>query len=169
MVFKINISSSDGLTYKFELDNEGLEGLKLGEKLEGKEILPALDGYEFIISGASDIAGFPALKSAEGIGLSKQLLSYEKGMNKRPKYLGKRKRTKNKPRGLRLRKSVRGNTLSASTSQINLKTIKVGPKKLNEIFEAQNKDKTPKPNRASKRIDKKNTPKVDNKSNEKEE
>ncbi|PIN89846.1 hypothetical protein COU57_05150 [Candidatus Pacearchaeota archaeon CG10_big_fil_rev_8_21_14_0_10_32_14] len=161
MVFKINISSSDGKTYKFELDNEGLEGMKLGEKLEGKEILPALDGYEFIIAGASDISGFPALKFAEGVGLSKHLLSFEKGMRKRPKYLGKRKRSLNKPKGLRLRKSVRGNTLSSATTQINLKTIKVGPKKLSEVFEAQNKEKTPKPNRASKRHDKKNAPKAE--------
>ncbi len=157
MVFKINISSSDGKTYKFELDNEGLEGLKLGEKLNGKELLPALDGYEFEISGASDTSGFPALKSAEGIGLSKQLLSFSKGMNKRPRYLGKRKRSLNRPKGLRLRKTVRGNIISSKTSQINLKTLKVGNKRLNEIFEAQNKDKTPKPNRSSKRLEKTKT------------
>jgi|SRR3989344_3802311 len=163
MVFKINIASKNGKTYKLELENEGLEGLKLNNKIKGNEILPDLSGYEFEITGASDKAGFPLMNYSEGVGYSKQLLSYEAGMHKRPKHEGKRKRSDNKPKGLRLRKTVRGNTISNSTSQINLKIIKEGDKKLEQVFEAQTKSKTPKENRKIKRAKAKEAPKAEKK------
>ena len=164
MVFKINISNKDGKTYKLELESEELVGKKLHEKIEGKELNPDLEGYEFEITGASDKAGFPALENVEGSQLKKVLLSYEKGMHKRPKYEGKKKRTNPRPKGLRLRKSVRGNTLSTDITQINLKVIKEGTKKLGEIFPEQGKGKEPKENRKIKRAKAKEAPKVEEKS-----
>src|SRR3989344_7455233 len=159
MVFKINIASKNGKTYKLELENEGLEGLKLNNKIKGNEILPDLSGYEFEITGASDKAGFPLMNYSEGVGYSKQLLSYEAGMHKRPKHEGKRKRSDNKPKGLRLRKTVRGNTISNHVAQINLKIINEGEKKLEQVFSDQAKKKEPKENRKVKRANKKNAPK----------
>ena len=159
MVFKINIASKDGKTYKFELESESFDGKKLHEKIPGNEVLPDLKGYEFEISGASDSSGFPLVENAEGVGYSKQLLSYEKGMHKRPKHEGKRKRSDNKPKGLRLRKTVRGNTISNHVAQINLKIINEGEKKLEQVFPDQAKKKEPKENRKVKRANKKNTPK----------
>ena len=40
-----------------------------------------------------------------------------------------------KGKGKRVRKTVRGNTISASIVQVNLKVIKEGSKKLDELFE----------------------------------
>ncbi len=139
MAFKINLSSKDGKTFKLEAEAPALIDKKLGEKVSGKDVSEDLDGYELEIKGASDKSGFTALESVEGIARKKVLLSYEKGMKKRPKYEGKKKRSDTKPRGLRLRKTVRGNTISEEISQINFKVLKEGKKKLSEIFPDQNK------------------------------
>lgn len=139
MVFKINIAEKTGKTFKIELDGEGLVGKELHDKISGKEISSDLEGYEFEITGASDKAGFTAMENVEGIGLKKLLLSYEKGMKTRPKKEGKKKRSKLKPKGLRLRKTVRGKVISLDIVQINLKILKEGGKKLSEIFPDQNK------------------------------
>lgn len=140
-MFKFNISEKTGKTFKLEGEAEELIGKSLHDKVEGKEISPELAGYEFEIAGASDIAGFPSMEGIEGIGLKKLLLNFGKGMKKRPRREGKRKRTDYKPEGLRLRKTGRGKTISAAIVQINLKTIKEGHKKLSEIFPEQNKSK----------------------------
>jgi len=149
-MFKINISNKDGKTYKLELESEELVGKQIHDKIDGKDLLADLNGYEFEISGASDKAGFPALENIEGIGLKKVLLNYEKAMKKRPKKEGKKKRSKNKPKGLRLRKTVRGKVISPEIVQINIKVINEGAKKLSEIFEGQAKGKQ-KENRKTKR------------------
>lgn len=139
MPFKINISDKTGKTYKLELESEYLTGKELGNKIEGNEILPALQGYELEITGASDNAGFTSMKDVEGLGLKKVVLKYGKGFKKRPKHEGKRKRTKNRPKGLKLRKTVRGKVISPAVVQINMKVIKLGNKPLSEIFPDQNK------------------------------
>jgi len=141
MVFKINISEKTGKTYKIETDTESLIDKSLHDKIQGQDILPELKGYEFEIAGASDKSGFTAMKEVEGIGLKKVLLTYGKAMKKRPKKEGKKKRSDSTPKGLRLRKTVRGKMISKSISQINLKVLKQGEKKLSEIFSEQNKPK----------------------------
>jgi ribosomal protein S6E (S10) len=139
MVFKINIATKEGKTFKIEKKAEELLGKKIGEKVIGKEISPELEDYEFEITGASDKAGFTSFKEIEGEGLKRVLLRYGKAMKKRPRKEGKKKQLCKKPKGLRLRKTVRGNIISESISQINLKIIKKGKKKLSEIFPDQNK------------------------------
>lgn len=139
MAFKINIGTPSGQTYKLESEAQGLIDKKLKEKVPGKALSNDFEGYEFEISGASDKSGFTALEKVEGIGRKKVLLSYEKGMKTRPKYEGKKKRSDKKPNGLKLRKTVRGNTISEEIVQINLKLLKEGNKKLSEIFPDQNK------------------------------
>jgi len=141
MPFKINISEKSGKTFHLEVEGEELIGKELHDKINGKDISPNLVGYEFEITGASDSAGFTAMKNVEGIGLKKVLLTYGKGMKKRPRKEGKKKLSKNKPKGLRLRKSVRGKIISPAIVQINLKVLKEGGKKLEEIFPEQCKSK----------------------------
>ncbi len=141
MVFKINISEKTGKTYHLEMENEELIGKELHEKISGKELTPDFEGYEFEITGASDSAGFTALENVEGTGLKKVLLSYGKGMKKRPRREGKKKLSNPKPKGLRMRKTVRGKVISPSIVQINLKTLKQGNKQLSEIFPGQNQPK----------------------------
>jgi ribosomal protein S6E (S10) len=126
MPFKINIAESNGKTWKLEVTDEALVGRSIGEKIEGKDVSPDLEGYEFHMKGASDIAGFPHKEGLEGPGLQRVLLTKGWGMH-------------NKKRGIRLRKTVRGSAISDKTVQINLTIEKPGKKSLNEIYPDQNK------------------------------
>jgi ribosomal protein S6E (S10) len=139
MSFKINIGTKEGKTYKFETESEGLVGKSLGDKIPGKEVSKDFEGYEFEIKGTSDKSGFTSMNEVEGIGLKKVLLTYGKAMHKRSKKEGKRKRSNPTPWGLRLRKTVRGKVISSAITQINLKLIKEGPKKLKDIFPEEKK------------------------------
>ncbi|RLG11455.1 hypothetical protein DRN73_05370 [Candidatus Pacearchaeota archaeon] len=142
-MFKINISDKDGKTYKIEAEAPSLIQKKIGDKIKGEDISPDLKEYELEITGISDFAGFTSLKNIEGSNLTKVLLKYGKAMHKKPK--GDKKKNK-KPDGLRLRKTIRGNTISKAIIQINTKIIKKGSKSLKEIFPEQNKSEkeTPK-------------------------
>ena len=149
MVFKINIGTKTGKTYKFETEAKSVEGKELHQKVLGKELglnqeLKNLEDYEFEITGASDRSGFTALEFVPGTGLKGVLLSYEKGMKKRSRREGKKKRSSYTPKGLRLRKTVRGKVISSEIVQINLKIIKEGKKPLNEIFVSQIKEEVKK-------------------------
>lgn len=127
MPLKLNISDK-GKSWKLEVSDEALSGKMIGDKLAGKELKPELEGYEFEISGGSDSSGFPLSKDVEGLGLKKVLL--KRGWSMRTSG-----------EGLRLRKTVRGKTISETTALINLKVIKAGSKPLAEIFPEQNKPK----------------------------
>ena len=159
MPFKINISTEKGKTYKIEAEAPGLMQKKLGDKIKGEEISPDLTGYELEITGASDKAGFTAMEDVEGIGLKKVLLDYGKGMHKRPK--GEKKVGK-KPKGLRLRKTVRGKVISEAIIQINTKVLKEGSKKLSEVFADKSKTEAAEPEKPVE--EKKEEKKVEEKS-----
>jgi len=116
-MFKINISTKEGKTFKLEIDAPAIIGKQLHDKINGKDVSPDLEGYELEVTGASDKSGFTAVKEVEGIGLKKVLLSYEKAMKKRPRKEGKKKLSNKNPKGLRLRKTVRGKVLSDAISQ----------------------------------------------------
>jgi small subunit ribosomal protein S6e len=141
MPFKINLGTKNGKTYKLETEAPSLIGKSLNDTIKGKEVSPDLEGYEFEITGTSDKSGFTSIKGVKGTGLKKVLLTYGKGMHKRPRREGKKKVSNFKPNGLKLRKTVRGEILSEDTSQVNLKIIKEGNKKLSEIFADQDKPK----------------------------
>ena len=130
-MFKINISEKTGKTFHLEAEAESLIDRKLHDKIKGKEISPELEGYELEITGASDGSGFTAMKNVQGIGLKKVLLGYGKAMHQKPK--GDKKKNK-KPKGLRLRKTVRGKEISSDTIQINTKVSKEGTKKFEDFF-----------------------------------
>ncbi len=127
MPFKINIGHK-GKTWKIATESEALVGKSVGEKFDGKELSADLEGYELEIKGGSDIAGFPLFKEAEGIGLKRVMFSKGWGMHAKEK-------------GLRLRKTVRGKTISTAVVQINLMVVKEGAKKLEEAFPEQNQPK----------------------------
>lgn len=143
MAFKINVSHK-GKTIKFETDSEELIDKVIGEKIPGKEISKDLDGYQLEITGTSDKAGFPGIKEYKGPNLRRVLLTYGIGMKSKPKGLKKKKPRANP--GLRLRKTIRGDTISADTVQINTKVIKEGAKKFEEMVpkkEPKEKPATP--------------------------
>ena len=128
MAFKLNISDKEK-AWRMELEGEALFGKKIGEKIEGKEIKPEFDGYEIEITGTSDKAGFPGHKDIDSPTLTKRLLTRGFGMKTA------------EPHGLRLRKTLRGGIISEDIIQINMKVLKHGHKKLQEIFPEQNKPK----------------------------
>jgi small subunit ribosomal protein S6e len=136
MTIKINIGTETGKTYNLEIDESPFVEKKLGEEILGESFNPDLNGYVFEITGASDKSGFTSMKGVQGISLKKVLLTYGKGFKKRPRREGKKSRTDFHPKGLRLRKTVRGEVISSSMRQVNLKILKSGEKKLEEIFSA---------------------------------
>ena len=127
MAFKFDIGYK-GKTYHLEADADSLVGKKLGDTVSGTDINSDLNGAEFQITGASDIAGFPASEDVEGTGLKRVLLTEGFGMKKKHK----KKKTSNPKlvKGLRLRRTLRGNTISSEIVQINLKLTKEGSKPL---------------------------------------
>ncbi len=131
MVFKINVSHK-GKTFKVETENESLVGYSINDKVDGKEISDKLEGYQLLVTGTSDRAGFMGSFNIDGPNLHKVLLGYGKGMKKKPKGETKINR---KPKGLRLRKTVRGKEISLETVQINIKVLKEGKKKFDSLFE----------------------------------
>lgn len=125
MPFKINIGCK-GKSWRFDLEDESLVGKSVGETLKGEEIKPELSGYELKITGGSDNAGFPMFEEVEGLGLSKKLLTKGKGMRD------------NRP-GVRIRKTVRGKTISLVVTQVNMVVLKEGNTPIEQVFPDQNK------------------------------
>jgi len=124
MVYKLVIGNK-GKAWKVELDSEVLAGKSLGDKVDGKDLKAELEGYEIEITGGTDTAGFPLKSDVEGIGLRRVLLTKGWGM-------------RDSRKGVRIRKTVRGKTISEKVTQINLKVVKEGKKKLSDIFPEQN-------------------------------
>ncbi len=101
-------------------DNEVmLIGSKIGDVIEGN---PAgLPGFKLKITGLSDNSGAPSRKEIDGTRKAKPLLSYGIGMRIREK-------------GYRSKRLIRGNTISADTSQINTVIEEYGQKSPEELF-----------------------------------
>jgi small subunit ribosomal protein S6e len=127
MAFKINVSSN-GKTAKFETENEEIVGKLIGEELEGNDISVDLEGYKLKITGTSDKAGFPGLPDVQGAMLKKVLLKRGRGMWDNRK-------------GVRIRKTVRGNIISPDTVQINTTVLKEGKKKFEEFVKKPEAEK----------------------------
>ena len=130
MPIKLNISEK-GKAWKLEVPEESLSGKSVGEKFDGKELKPELEGYELEITGGSDSSGFPLSKDVEGLGLKGLLLKKGWGM-------------RDNREGLRKRKTVRGKVISGTTSLININVLKPGKKPLAEVFPEQVKGEAPK-------------------------
>ncbi|MBS3079546.1 30S ribosomal protein S6e [Candidatus Pacearchaeota archaeon] len=119
MAFKINVSDK-GKTIKLESENENLIGKVIGESIKGSDISEDLSGYELIITGTSDISGIPGKKGLEGTSYHRKLLTFGFGM-------------KDKRKGMRLKKTLRGEEVSTKTIQINTIVKKHGAKKFSEL------------------------------------
>ena len=120
--FKICISDpSTGRTFQKEVKDDlarSFIGLNIGETVKGDGI--EINGYELQITGGSDYCGFPMRRGI--LGLRKKITIYG-GVG----FRGAGK-------GIKERKTVCGHKIHEKISQINLKVVKQGPKKLNEIF-----------------------------------
>lgn len=111
-----------GKSYSVDVpkDAEGaLLGRKIGDKIEGGSFGAA--GYTLQITGGSDTSGFPMRKDVQGPRKSKVLLSNAPGFRQKEK-------------GQREARMVRGNIISDEIQQINCKVLESGPKPLSELF-----------------------------------
>ena len=109
MPFKINISDK-GKTYKLETESEVLVGKSIGQTFKGEDISADLKGYELEITGHSDLSGIPGFKGLEGNIYHRRLLTFGPGM-------------KDKRKGIRLRKTNRGEVISLKTHQTILNEV----------------------------------------------
>ena len=120
--FKLCISDpSTGKTFQKEVKDSMARpfvGMNMGENLKGDGF--ELSGYEFQITGGSDYCGFPMRRGI--LGLRKKIVIMG-GVG----FRGAQK-------GIKKRKTVCGHKIHEQISQVNLKVVKAGPKKLAEIF-----------------------------------
>jgi small subunit ribosomal protein S6e len=126
MALKIVIGTKSGKSYQKELegsDAEALYGQILGNEVAGDGF--GFSGASFLITGGSDDAGFPMRKDLPGQGRKSILMA--KGTGFKGKLRGKRFG------GLRIKKTVAGNTISKATNQVNLKVVK-GDKVVEKAF-----------------------------------
>ena len=115
MDLKINIADKSGKCVKKELKEEQASvfyNKKIGDKINGELI--DMPGYEFEIAGGSDYCGFPMRKDVQGI-LRKGIL-----------VSGKTVGNNYSRNGMRMRRTVAGNTIYNKTTQLNLKVLKYG-------------------------------------------
>lgn len=130
--FKIVIGDPETVkSYQKEVsdaDAEKLLGKKLGDEFHGELI--GLAGYELKITGGSDSAGFPMLWSAQGPARFKVLVT---------KGFGFKASTRD---GQRKRRTVRGNTISTETAQINCKVVKAGTDSVAKLLGLETAAKT---------------------------
>jgi small subunit ribosomal protein S6e len=116
--FKIVIGTKEGKCLQKELgepDANSLMGKKVGDTIKGE--LLGFTGYEFEITGGSDYAGFPMRKDIPGVGRKKILAVQGIGLKKLSK-------------GIRVRKTVCGNTIHPKIAQINMRVAKPGTQPL---------------------------------------
>ncbi|MEM1535563.1 MAG: S6e family ribosomal protein [Candidatus Pacearchaeota archaeon] len=127
---KLDIATKSGRTFHYEIQKEkesAFIGKKIGDKISGESLGSEFSGYEFEITGFSDIRGFPGLKGIPGSSVRRVLLKYGKGMRQ------------SRPKGLRKKKSVHGEEIATDVVQINLKVLKEGSKPLDEIIKPKEK------------------------------
>lgn len=117
MAFKIVVSDGKK-SWQIEKDAP-LQGKKLGEEIDGSLI--GLKGYKLKITGGSDKEGFPMREDLTGTARRKILVSGGTGYNPKRK-------------GVKTRKSVRGNAISDGIVQVNTRITKKGSKPVPKLL-----------------------------------
>ena len=126
MTLKLVIGTKSGKCYQKELtpqEAESLIGKVLGETLNGE--LFGFSGVELVLTGGSDLNGFPMRKDVHGQQRKKVLIGKSVGF--KGKLRGKRFG------GLRVKKTICGNTVHENIHQLNVKVVK-GEKVIEEAF-----------------------------------
>lgn len=116
--FKLVIGTKEGKCVQKdcpEPQSNSLLGKKIGDKIDGK--LLGFEGYEFLLTGGSDYCGFPMRKDVDGVGRKRILAVEGVGLKKKAK-------------GIRVRKTVCGNTVHPKIVQVNLKVLQSGKEPL---------------------------------------
>ncbi|HIE14379.1 TPA: 30S ribosomal protein S6e [Candidatus Bathyarchaeota archaeon] len=125
--FKVVISDPEtGKSNVVELEDARavpLIGRKIGDVLDGAVV--GLAGHKVLITGGTDSSGFPMRPDIHG-GIKTRVL------------LGKGIGYRAKGRGDRRRRTIRGNTITEDTSQINMKIIEKPSRKGQKSRKRQN-------------------------------
>lgn len=125
MAFKVVVSDK-AISHQIEVeDGKELNGLAIGDEFDGSIV--GLDGYTLKITGGSDKNGFTMKKDVSGTRRIKSLLSGGVGY----KPIGK---------GVKRRKTVRGNTIAEDIVQINTVVVSAGSKSIAEILGADEEE-----------------------------
>jgi len=126
LTFKIVVSTPQGKSYQIEKDVPTFIGMKISQTFDGSLI--GLNGYTLKITGGSDKEGFPMRRDLQGTQRKKILTIGGVGY-----------RQKNK--GVKRRKSVRGNRISEDIVQVNVKIEEQdkGAKKIEELLGVEKK------------------------------
>ena len=124
--FKVIVNDTKkGKSYQIPVTGHhanSLVGKKIGDEVDG--IFISLPGYKLVITGGTDKNGFPMRKDLSGTFRRRLLLSEGSGCH--PTEHGKR-----------VKKSVRGNTVSQDTVQINMKVTKFSSKPIDQLVTAK--------------------------------
>lgn len=124
-----------GKSYSKPCNDESLVGKKIKDTVKGEVV--GLKDYELIITGGSDNAGFPMRPDVGGPERKKALLTGGTGI-------------KIKRKGAKIRKTVRGNTVSKDIVQINFKISKAGKESIEKLWGLEEKSEEEKPEEEKK-------------------
>jgi small subunit ribosomal protein S6e len=127
--FKVVINDTkNGKSHQVQVNGHhanSLIGKKIGDEVDG--IFISLPGYKLQVTGGTDKNGFAMRSDLPGMSRRSLLLSKSYGF--RPKE-----------KGLRKKKSVRGNTVNQDIVQINMKVTKHSSKPIDKLINIEKKD-----------------------------
>lgn len=120
MELKLTINDSKtGKSYNKAYSGDFFLHKKIRDRVDGSKF--GFDGYEFVITGGSDRSGFPMRPDISGIGRKRPLTVTGVGVKK-------------KERGMKQRKTIKGNIIDETIAQINLKIEKFGKENIEKIL-----------------------------------
>jgi len=145
--FKVVIGTKEGKCLQKELEGaNSLLNKRIGDKISGDDI--GFAGYEFELTGGSDHCGFPMRRDVVGTGRKRIFAIQGVGLKKKGK-------------GIRVRKTVCGNTIHPNIVQVNLKVLKEGSASLFEEKKAEAPKEEPKEEKKAEEV--KEVPKAEEK------
>ncbi len=127
--FKVTINDTkNGKSHQVQVSGHhanSLIGKKIGDEVDG--IFISLPGYKLQVTGGTDKNGFAMRRDLPGMSRRRLLLSKSSGF-------------KPKEKGLRKKKSLRGNTVNQDIVQINMKVTKHSSKPIDKLINIEKKD-----------------------------
>ena len=127
--FKVIVNDTkNGKSHQVQISGHhanSLIGKKIGDEVDG--IFISLPGYKLQITGGTDKDGFSMRRDFPGMARRRLLLSKGQGFDAKEK-------------GLRRKKSVKGNTINPDVVQINMKVTKYSSKPIEQLVKLEKKD-----------------------------
>jgi len=127
--FKVVINDTkNGKSHQVQISGHhanSLIGKKIGDEVDG--IFISLPGYKLQVTGGTDKNGFAMRRDLPGMSRKEILLSKSSGF-------------KPKEKGIRKKKSIRGNTVNQDIVQINMKVTKHSSKPIDKLINIEKKD-----------------------------